>query len=599
MYDIFQFKDSKLQLSIINRRIGIVFLLIALMTTLIIVRVFYLTVVDYSYYQTLSTSNNIKLRSTEAIRGLIYSQDGILLAENKLSYSLEIIPEKIEDIDSLITELSKIIKITKKDIALYKQQLKKQKRYNSIPLRLYLNEKEVATFSVNKYYFPNVSIIPHVYRHYPLGSSMAHVLGYMGMIDEKDLQQVKDDKGRKHIGKAGIEKIYDAILYGQSGYETIEVNARGQVIRILDSKSSIRGDNIQLGIHAGIQQVAIEAMQDRIGAVVAMDPNNGNILAMVSTPSYDPNMFVHGIDHDSYSRLINDKKRPLFNRVIQGQYAPGSTIKPFLGIIALRHQVDQIINEIWCPGWYSLKGSSHRFRDWKKGGHGKISFNHAIIQSCDVYFYKLAHLLGIKKIYEGLSSFGFGQLTGIDIEGEKAGLLVSNKKKRYQGWFLGETIIMGIGQGKITATPLQLAYATSAIANLGKFVSPKLKINSNQKSPAHKLSDINYEQWQQVIQSMRDVVHSQTGTARRIGLNTSYKIAGKTGTSQVKSIKQGEEYKEEEVLLEHRDHSLFIAYAPVDDPKLAIAVVVENGGSGSRTAAPIAKKIIDYYLNNR
>lgn len=610
----FALKDNEEESRLIARRVLFASIVIILLITMLISRVFYLTVIQHEHFTTLSTSNRVKISPVPPIRGLIYSRDGVILAENKPSFSLEVIPEQIADVDQLISELKKIISIEESDVNRFKKLLKKKRRFESVPLRLNLNQEEVALFSVNRHQFSGVDVVAGLNRYYPLGEELVHSIGYVARIDDDDIKQLDESSysGTSHIGKLGIEKSYESLLHGDVGYQQVEVNAQGRVIRVLDRTAPTPGDNLHLTIDLSLQRIAIESLKGRRGAIVAMDPRNGDVLAFVSTPAYDPNKFVNGIDSKSYKALLSSKDKPLINRATQGKYPPGSTIKPFLGLVGLEEDVRGMHDESWCPGWFSLKGHQHRYRDWKKQGHGHTNLHKAIVESCDVFFYILAYELGINRMFEGLAQFGFGQLSGIDIRGESKALLPSREWKRQalgQAWFPGETLIMGIGQGYALSTPMQLAKATASLANKGKVVRPRL-VSSTSNSitnevkllPSHIEPEIKLkheEHWDEIIASMEDVVHGVGGTAWRSGLNANYHFAGKTGTAQVISIAQDKEYNVDEIAEEFQDHALFIAFAPVESPRIAVAIIVENGGGGSKTAAPIARKMFDHFMNNR
>jgi len=605
-------KDSELESGLIAKRVYFSGAVILLLVVVIVLRVFYLTVIQHDHFTTLSKSNRVKVTPIAPIRGLIYSRDGVVLAENKPTFSLEVIPEQIEDVDKLINELKKVISIEDKDVERFKKALKKKRRFENVALRLNLNEEEVALFAVNRHRFPGVDVVAGLNRYYPLGEELVHTIGYVARIDEEDMKSLNESNysGTSHIGKLGVEKSYESLLHGEVGYQQIEVNAQGRLIRVLDRTAPKPGENLHLTIDLSLQRIALNELKGKRGAIVAMDPVNGDILTFVSSPGYDPNKFVNGIDNKSYQALLSSKEKPLINRAIRGTYPPGSTIKPFLGLVALDNGVRNLNDESWCPGWYSLKGHEHRYRDWKKQGHGHTDLHKAIMQSCDVYFYILAYELGIDRIYEGLSKFGLGKKTGIDIEGEAKGLLPSQEWKREalgQAWFPGETLIMGIGQGYALSTPLQLAKATASLAGKGNVVSPRLVSSTSNPITTevevlpvkheNKITIKNEAHWDDIIQAMRDVVHGAGGTAWRSGLNATYEFAGKTGTAQVIGIAQDKEYKKDEIAEEFQDHALFIAFAPVESPRIAIAIVVENGGGGSKTAAPIARKMLDHFMN--
>ena len=611
----FTLKNPNQEARLVHKRIYIAGALVLLLTIILLLRVFYLQVMQHDHFTTLSQHNRVKIEPIAPTRGLIFSSDGVLLADNRPSFSLEVIPELVEDIDKTIQELKQFVNIQENDIRRFKEQRKRKRRFENIPLRLNLTDEEVARVSVNRHLFPGIDVVAGLNRYYPVGMNLAHTIGYVGMINEQELDSLdaSNYSATTHVGKLGVEKAYEDLLHGQVGYQQVEVNAQGRVIRVLDRTPPKPGRNIYLTLDVSLQNLAVQALDGKRGAIVAITPDSGGVLAMVSSPSYDPNPFVNGIDSRSYKQLLGSKSSPLLNRALQGKYPPGSTIKPFIGLAALEYGLREANQESWCQGWYMLKGNDHRYRDWKREGHGKSTLISAIAESCDVYFYELAHDLGIDRIHAGLVQFGFGEKTGIDIGGESIGLVPSQEwKKRVYGqvWFPGETLILGIGQGSALTTPMQLATATAAIANHGHIMKPRLLSearDSLNNEVVAKGEDIvsksvnltRIEHWDQIIHSMKEVVHGVGGTARRAGLNARYEFAGKTGTAQVVAIAQDEEYKEEELPEEHRDHALFIAFAPVDSPQIAIAIIVENGGSGSTSAAPIARTLFDHYLKNR
>lgn len=610
----FVFKDRAEESRLVKRRVFVAGVIVILLMSLVVLRLVYLQVLKHDHFITLSQNNRVKILPIPPIRGLIYSRDGVLLAENQPAFSLEIIPERVENLDVVIKELAGLISIQEEDINRFHRLLIEKRRFESVPLRYNLDELEVARFSVKKHLFPGVEVIARLYRRYPLKAETSHVIGYVGRIDDTDMSQLDTSNylGTTHTGKFGVEKAYEDLLHGEVGYQQVEVNAQGRILRILERTPPEPGKNIYLTLDVSLQKVAADALQGKRGAIVAIDPNNGDVLALVSSPSFDPNPFVNGIDTKSYQELLESKATPLINRVLQGKYPPGSSIKPFFGIAALTFGVRQLNQETWCPGWYSLKGSEHRYRDWKKGGHGHMNLKNAITQSCDVYFYSLANDLGITRIHKVLTDFGFGSKTGIDISGEAPGLVPSAEWKRavyHQPWYPGETLIAGIGQGSILVTPIQLATATATLANHGKLISPHLAYEAKdpithdvqilENRPNRQVSIYDLSHWNEVINAMIDVVHGDRGTARQSGLNAPYKFAGKTGTAQVIGVAQDEQYKKEEIPEELQDHALFIAFAPADAPKIAVAIIVENGGSGSRSAAPIARQLFDHYLLNQ
>ncbi|MCH7694751.1 MAG: penicillin-binding protein 2 [Proteobacteria bacterium] len=611
----FSLKDTRREKSLVASRIYAAGLIMLLLGLMLLGRIFYLQVIKHEHYTTLSQHNRVKILPLPPIRGLIFSRDGVLLADNKPSFSLEIIPELVDDMDQIIEQLERIVSIEQTDIKRFRQQLKKKRRFESVPLKFSLTDEEVARVSVNRHLYPGVDVVARLNRYYPAGENIAHAVGYVGMIDENDLKQLNSSNyiGTTHIGKVGIEKAYEDILHGRVGYQQVEVNAQGRVVRVLDRTPPQTGRNIHITLDVSLQNVAVEALAGKRGAIVAIDPRDGGILVLASSPSYDPNLFVNGIDFYSYNKLLTEGT-PLLNRALQGKYPPGSTIKPFIGLAVLNLGLRTVYDETWCPGWFTLPGHAHRYRDWKKQGHGHVSLLNAIAQSCDVYFYTLAFELGINRLHTALAEFGFGEKTGIDIGGESAGLLPSRQWKRKalgQVWFPGETVIVGIGQGAALTTPLQLATATAAIATRGRMIQPHLldeihePVNNENIDliavvNKWKIKLIESEYWDDIINAMTEVVHGTRGTARATGLNAQYRFAGKTGTAQVIGIAQDEQQRKDDekkdIPEKFRDHALFIAFAPVNDPKIAVAIVIENGGSGSSIAAPIARRLFDHYL---
>lgn len=596
----------------VNRRIAVSGTLMLLCFLAILSRVFYLQIVLHDHYSTLSQSNRVKVVPIAPTRGLIFSHDGVLLADNRPSFSLEIVPEKVEDLETLIEQLAVIMALDESDISQFRARLKQKRRFESVPLVFNLSDEEVARISVDLHRFPGVDVVAQLNRYYPLGANTSHVIGYVGMINEQELQQIDTSNysATSHIGKLGIEKAYEDILHGRVGYQQVEVNAQGKVVRVLDRTPPVPGRNFYLTLDSSLQNLAVQSLAGKRGAIVAMDPVTGGVLAMVSSPGYDPNLFVNGIDSKTYKQYLSSVDTPLLNRVLQGKYPPGSTIKPMLGLAALHYGVRTATDSTWCPGWYILKGTSVRKGDWKRDGHGHTNLTKSIAESCDVYFYSLAHDLGIDRIYEALYQFGLGQKTGIDIPGESAALLPSRewKRKTYnEAWYPGETVNIGIGQGTILTTPLQLAVATAGIANRGKVMKPRLLaeardpvtdkiVRQGEPELLHTVSNTE-EQWDLVISAMNDVVHAPNGTARGISEGAAYLFAGKSGTAQVFSLARDEKYEASKLAKELHDHALFVAFAPLERPRIALSIILENGGGGSANAAPIARMFFDDYLN--
>ena len=573
-------------------------------------RLVYLQVVNYQHFATLSDGNRINIVAVPPTRGFIYDRNGVLLAQNIPSFSLEVIPEKAGNLDETIAQLRGVVAISDEDVRRFYRQLRRKRAFNSIPLRFNLNDVEMARFAVERHRFPGVEIETRAVRHYPLGKLAVHAVGYVGRINEEELRLLDTNySATEFIGKTGVERFYEDLLHGAVGFKQVETNVVGRSLRELSQTPPAPGRSIHLTLDAGLQRVAEEALGDRRGAVVAIDPRNGDVLALVSMPGYDPNAFVTGIDQQSYNALQNSPDKPLFNRALRGQYPPGSTVKPFIGLAGLESGRVRINTSSFCPGWFSLEGDSHRYRDWKERGHGTMNLESAIVESCDVYFYDLALALGIDRIHDYLRMFGLGRPTGIDLRDERPGLLPSRDWKRAQHnqpWYRGETVITGIGQGYMLATPLQLAHATAVLGSRGTVHAPRLvqAIEDPATASREVLAPLRTESvpvkdpqdWEDVIEAMRKVMHSPTGTASAVGRGAPFPIAGKTGTAQVFGIRQDERYVEHEVAERLRDHALFVSFSPPKDPEIVVAVIVENGGSGSGAAAPVARQVIDHYL---
>ncbi|MGB0750930.1 MAG: penicillin-binding protein 2 [Gammaproteobacteria bacterium] len=584
---------------------------VALAFLILILRMAHLQVTEYDHFRTLSENNRVKILPLEPTRGLIFDRNGVVLAQNVPTYSLDVVPEAVEDITVLLEQLREMVVITEGDERRFRQALNEQGRFDNVPLRLRLTEEEVARFAVNRHRFPGVDIRARLSREYPLGSLMAHVVGYMNRITEDDLDRIDETNYRAstHIGRTGVERAYEEVLHGEVGYQHVETNAHDRVLRVLEREEASPGADLHLSIDAGLQAVAEAALGVENGTVVAIDPLTGGVLAMVSTPTFDPNQFVTGIDLASFKALNTSPERPLFNRVLYGKYPPGSTLKPFIALGGLEFDAPTTRRRVFCPGYFTLKGSEHRYRDWKRTGHGQVDMARSIIESCDIYYYELALELGIDGMHHFLALFGFGSPTGLDLATESAGLLPSRrwKKARHkQAWYPGETLITGIGQGFTLTTPLQLASATATLATRGLRLQPQLverivdSVNVTEQVNAPRIVGqielTETKHWGEIIDAMVDSVHSKAGTAFRISRGMNYKMAGKTGTAQVFGIPQGEEYDAEKLEKKLRDHALFVAFAPLERPRIAVAVVVENGGSGGSTAAPIARKVVDHFL---
>lgn len=580
---------------------------------LLVARFAYLQIVQHEHYQTLAEQNRISIVPIVPNRGLILDRNGVALAHNYTAFTLELTPSKIRNLDQTINELSTLVEITEKDRKRFKKLLEESHNFESLPIRTRLNDVEIARFAANRYRFAGVDIKARLFRHYPQGEITSHVVGYIGRINDADLEKLEDDgnsanyRGTNYIGRAGLEQSYESELHGTTGFEEVETDAGGRAVRTLSRTPPTSGNNLTLYLDLKLQQVAEQAFGKFRGALVAIDPNTGGVLAYVSKPGFDTNLFVDGIDTQNWELLKNSPDKPLLNRPMHGEYPPGSTIKPFMALAGLELNKRTPSFTINDPGFYTLPGSSHHYRDWKAGGHGLVDLHKSIVISCDTYYYGLAVDLGIDNIFNFLSNFGFGKKTGIDIEGERSGLLPSQawKMKRFkQKWFPGDTVSVGIGQGYNLVTPLQLAVATATLANQGKKMQPHLvqKIQDSKSGVVTAIAPrivatlpIKPENLALVRDAMIDVTRPG-GTASRASAGAPYAIAGKTGTAQVVTIKQGEKYVESHVAERNRDHAVFIAYAPAENPSIAIAILVENGGHGGTTAAPIARAMFDYYL---
>ena len=609
-----QLKDDYSETRLIKRRLVVAAFIVLGLMSIVLARLYVLQVVEHDHFSTLSNSNRVRLKELPPTRGLIFDRNGVEMANNLPSYRLEIIREQVEDLDETLVRLKQYVEISDYEIQKYQSISKRRRSFESVPLLLNLSDDEVAVLAVNMHKFQGVEINARLTRNYPLGKHAVHALGYVGRIDSDDLNNLDEAAyaGTSYIGKLGLEKYYENELHGAVGYQRVEVNASGRTIRVLDQEPPLSGHNLYLTIDSHLQSLAEDAFKNERGSLVAIDPKNGEVLALVSMPSFDPNLFVNGISFKDYDELRDSSRRPLFNRALTGQYPPGSTTKPFYGLAGLEENVLNSKRKIYCNGHYLLPNDDHKYRDWKKEGHGNMDLDDAITQSCDVYFYELAYALGIDRMSAFMKQFGFGTRTGIDSTSEQPGLMPSREWKRRaksQPWFPGETLIAGIGQGAVLATPLQLANATAAMSMGGTRYVPHLvrsvdALDFSAKTIIQPEVAGVYQvkkklNWEHVIKGMKNVVHGIRGTAHRIGRNAPYTIAGKTGTAQVFTIAQDEEYEEENVVKKLRDHALFIGFAPIDDPKIAIAVIVENGGHGSSVAAPIARQMMDAYLLDR
>jgi penicillin-binding protein 2 len=587
-------------------------------------RLFYLQVLRHDYYSTLSQGNRIRTEPIPPSRGLILDRHGVVLADNLPAYQIELVREQVGDnkaLDATLALLARIGLLRSEEVASIRRTILLHKVYESVPIKLQLNEEEMALFAVHRYQFSGVDIRTRLARHYPLGETAVHAIGYVSAINEQDMKQIDSAEyaGTSLIGKLGVEGAYEQQLHGKPGFREILVNAAGRPVEKqgeytpqLNTRPPVAGEDLILGLDVRVQKVAEEALAGKRGSVVALDPRTGDIIVLASTPGFDPNGFVRGLSVAEYGALQNDIDKPLLNRALRGAYPPGSTVKPLYSLAAQKYGVFTPSQEEFCPGVFTLRGSSHQYRDDKK--HGFLDMRMAIAKSCDVYFFRVAERLGIERMAPFMTAFGYGVLTGIDIPGEKPGLYASPdwkkrafKKAADQVWFPGETISMGIGQGPITVTPLQQAHFAAEIAESGKIIAAPRLVSAlraagsttvTARSPLMmKPVDIGTdEQWSVVHDGMVGAVYGPGGTAYAVGVGSKYKIAGKTGTAQVIAIKQNEKYHAKDVAERNRDHAWFIAYAPSDEPTIAISVLVENGGFGAAAAAPIARKVLDAFL---
>lgn len=600
--------DSQKINRIFMQRILILGLLIFIGLSVLLLRYGYLQVYAHDQYKTQADNNRIKLISAPPSRGYIYDRNGILLADNQPVFTAMMSPDEVVNPERTLRLLAPIFELSDDNITDILARLSRSKN-DPVTIKIDLTEAQLAQFSERKPFFRGVTIESKLTRAYPYDELFAHVIGYVGRINDKETKQIDKDRyaGTDLIGKIGIESYYEDILLGQPGYQSVETDAHGNILRQLDTKPPIAGNDITLSLDYGLQKVAAEQLDGRRGAIVAIDPNNGDVLAFVSNPSYDPNPFISGISFKDYGALREDPDEPLYNRALQGMYPPGSTIKPFEALGGIHYGLRTWDTTIYDPGYFSLPGDSHRFRDWKRGGHGTVDMKKSIMMSVDTYYYKLAYEMGIQRLHDWMVKFGFGSETGIDLPNEKSGIMPSPawKKERYdRDWLPGETISVSIGQGYFLATPLQVANATAMTANKGQHITPHLLKRSDGavdvtviEAPDGK---IEYKgqtsDWTRMHDAMEQTV--KAGTARKI-YTSDYRIAGKTGTAQVKSIAQGKRYDKSAIDKRHWDHAWFNGFAPVDDPQIALAVLVENGGGGSTTAAPIGRALFDYWVMQR
>ena len=609
-------KDQREERRLFDSRAWTGLIIVSLCMLALLGRYVWLQVYAFENFSTRSESNRVSIRPVVPNRGLIYDRRGRVIADNRPAYRLEIIPEKVPGkgpgLEALLDELSGLIVLSEDDRSSFHKSRSHYRVFDSVPLKFNLSEREVARFAVNRHRFKGADVVPYLSRNYPYGELLTHVLGYIGRLDADDIASVDagNYRGTRTIGKIGIEQFRETELHGVSGNERVETNASGRVVRVLERQDAISGTDLVLSIDVLVQRAAWDALGDRPGAVVAIDPLDGSVIALVSKPAYDPNAFVNGIGQQAYKDILNTPGRPLFNRALKGGYEPGSTLKPFVALAGLELDLVTPQTRVFSNGEFYIDGYSRPYRDWKDMGHGWVTVGSALEQSVNTYFYKLAMDMGIDRMHDYLSQFGFGAATGIDVGGEGKGLLPSREWKRAvheEPWYPGETVIAGIGQGFNVVTPVQLANAVATLVNGGTRYSPRL-LHALKPAGVERASRIQApvelqvpvrdpQDWQVVLDGMDSVVNGLRGTARRIAVDSRYRIGGKTGTAQVVKLARDKNKNKGEIAEQFRDHALFIAFAPVEAPRIAIAVIVEHGGAGSKAAAPVARATLDAWLD--
>jgi penicillin-binding protein 2 len=609
-------KDEREERILFRHRAWVGFACIVLCILALLTRYVWLQVFAFESFATRSENNRVTVRPVVPNRGVIYDRRGRVIAENRPAYRLEIVPEKVPGklpgLEALLDELTMFVDLSEDDRKAFHKSRRNYRLFDSVPLRFNLSENEVARFAVNRHRFNGVDVVPYLSRYYPYGELLTHVLGYTGRLDADDISNVDEGnyRGTRTIGKIGIEKFQEKELHGVSGFERVETNVRGRVLKVLERKAAIPGTDLVLSIDVAVQQAAWDALGDRRGSVVAIDPTDGSVIALVSKPAYDPNLFVSGISQKAYNEILNAPGRPLFNRALNGGYEPGSTLKPFVGLAGLELGLVTPETRVFSNGKFYIEGYDRPYRDWKDTGHGWVTIRSALEQSVNTYFYQLALNMGIDRMHDYLAQFGFGSTTGIDVPGEGGGLLPSREWKRAtleEPWYPGETVIAGIGQGFNVVTPLQLANAVSALVNGGTRYAPRLLYAAKPAGVAKakrvrapvtlQIPERDPQSWQTILEGMDLVVNGLRGTARKIAVNAHFRTGGKSGTAQVYQLAAGKKEDQSEIAEHLRDHALFIAFAPVDAPRIAIAVVVEHGGGGSTAAAPVARLTLDAWLD--
>ena len=604
--------NIKREKTVFKSRVILSAVIMLLITLILILRLFNLQVTKHDYYLEEALGNQMQNLPITPIRGDILDRNGKVLATNEFSYILTITPEKVTNLNETLIELEISDLISYEDIKKFNKKLSRFKKFHNIPVKFNLSESSVASFLI-KNQLPGVEVEPYFHRVYPYGASSSHLIGYVSSMNQKEKSNYdkKNYNGTNFVGKTGIEKQYERLLHGESGIKQIERNVAGRIVDTRIITPSIAGQDIYLNIDIDLQLKAESLLGDSRGVIALINVKDGAILSLVSTPSFDPNWFVNGISVERYNELSSNEDLPLFDRSIKGLYPPGSTIKPMVALAGLELNNITIKHSTFCPGYYKLNNYSRKFNDWKRTGHGKVNVIEAIAQSCDVFFYDLAFNMGIDQIHDSLSYFQFGKQTGIDLPGELGGILPSREWKKInkdEPWYRGETLITGIGQGFMTSSPLQLALATAAIANKGQLLTPQVMMHSQSKNgdffeernpKAQQIPIKDISNWELIIEAMKQTVYGKFGTAKRLNNKLQYSLAGKTGTAQVFGLDPEEEYIAENIEEKLRDHALFTGFAPIEDPQVAIAIIVENAGSGSSKAAPLARELLDeYFIKN-
>ncbi|WP_010487241.1 penicillin-binding protein 2 [Pseudomonas sp. S9] len=600
-------KDHEKDARLIRGRAIVGAIVVFLLIGVLVSRLYYLQVVQYEYHSTLSENNRVHVQPIPPNRGLIYDRNGVIVADNRPSFSLTLTRERAGDWEKVLDVIVEVLGLPEEDRQLFEKRVRQGRRpFEPVPVLFELSEEQIAKVAINQFRLPGVEVTAQLVRHYPLGEHFAHSVGYVGRINEAELKKLDpvEYSGSHHIGKTGVERFYESQLHGKVGYEEVETNARGRVLRVFNRTDPQPGKDLVLTIDTKLQEAAEKALGGRRGAIVAIQVKTGEVLAMVSQPSFDPNPFVTGISFKAYAELRDSIDQPLFNRVLRGLYPPGSTVKPMMAIAGLDAGVITPSSRVFDPGFYQLPNNTHKYRNWNRYGDGSVNLETALMRSNDTYFYDLAHKLGIDRMHDYMTKFGLGQRVSLDMFEETAGLMPSRewKRGRYrQAWYPGETLILGIGQGYMQTTPLQLAQATTLVANHGKWIRPHLAKTIGGVKPVDEnpvpdivLKDPKY--WDYARNGMEMVMHGARGTARKVGNSAAYRIAGKSGTAQVVAIKQGERYDRSKVRERHRDHALFVGFAPAENPEIAVSVLVENGESGSGVAAPVLKAVMDAWL---